>query len=83
MQGEAYQTNYFKRKKINISKQQIFLNHLDDMSKYFGSDDATFSYFKKHLLWYLKNYKNATELKKQVCFMQNLQQMYDFIKNNI
>jgi len=72
-----------KRKKTTLTKKQIVLKHLDDMREYFGSDDATFSYFKKHLLWYLKNYKNATELKKQVCFMQNLQQMYNFIENNI
>ena len=72
-----------KHKKVNISKQEIVLKHLNNMREYFGSDDATFSYFKKHLLWYLKNYKNATELKKQVCFMENLQQMYDFIKDNI
>ena len=72
-----------KRKKNPYTKQQIVLYHLDSMREYFGSDDATFSYFKKHLLWYLKNYRNATELKKQVCFMQNLQQMYDFIKKNI
>ena len=72
-----------KRKKSNANKQQIVLTHLNNMREYFGSDDATFSYFKKHLLWYLKNYKNATELKKQVCFMTSLQEMYDFIKNNI
>ncbi len=72
-----------KRKKPTLTKQQIVLKHLDDMREYFGSDDATFSYFKKHLLWYLKNYKNATELKKQVCFMNNIDEMYEFIKNNI
>ena len=72
-----------KRKKININKKQIVLQHLNNMRQYFGSDDSTFSYFKKHLLWYLKNYPNATELKKQVCFMTNLQQMYNFIENNI
>ena len=60
-----------KRKKVNSTKKEIVLKHLNNMREYFGSDDATFSYFKKHLLWYLKNYKNATELKKQVCFMQN------------
>ena len=72
-----------KRKKSSMNKQEIVLKHLNDMRDYFGSDEATFSYFKKHLLWYLKNYKDATELKKQVCFMQNLNEMYDFIKNNI
>lgn len=72
-----------KRKKVNIPKKEIVLKHLNDMHEYFGSDDATFSYFKKHLLWYLKNYPNATELKKQVCFMQSLEEMYEFIKNNI
>ena len=72
-----------KHRKPTLNKQQIVLKHLDDMRDYFGSDDATFSYFKKHLLWYLKNYKNATELKKQVCFMKNLDEMYKFIKNNI
>jgi len=72
-----------KRKKSNSTKKEIILKHLNNMHDYFGNDDATFSYFKKHLLWYLKNYKNATELKKQVCFMQNLQEMYDFIEKNI
>ena len=72
-----------KRKRINKSKQEIVLQHLNNMHDYFGADDTTFGYFKKHLLWYLKNYPNATELKKQVCFMQNLQQMYEFIRNNI
>lgn len=72
-----------KRKKIDIAKKEIVLKHLNSMSQYFGSDDATFSYFKKHLLWYLKNYPNATELKKQVCNMFNLQEMYKFIEDNI
>lgn len=72
-----------KHKKVTLTKKEIVLKHLNNMREYFASDDATFSYFKKHLLWYLKNYKNATELKKQVCFMQNLQEMYDFIENNI
>lgn len=72
-----------KHKKVQINKQQIVLKHLNNMRDYFKNDEATFSYFKKHLLWYLKNYKDATELKKQVCFMQNLQEMYNFIENNI
>ncbi len=72
-----------KHRKSTLSKQQIVLYHLDNMREYFANDEATFSYFKKHLLWYLKNYKNATELKKQVCFMNNLDEMYNFIKNNI
>jgi len=72
-----------KRRKINTTKNEIVLKHLNNMREYFGSDDAVFSYFKKHLLWYLKNHPNATELKKQVCFMTNLQQMYNFIENNI
>lgn len=69
----------FKRKKVNTSKKEIILYHLNCMREYFNSDSATFSYFKKHLLWYLKNSPNATELKKEVCFMNNLQEMYDFI----
>lgn len=72
-----------KHKKSSLTKKQIILKHLNGVREYFGSDDTTFSYFKKHLLWYLKNYKNATELKKQVCFMHNLQEMYSFIENNI
>ncbi|MBQ8522668.1 MAG: tRNA-dihydrouridine synthase family protein [Clostridia bacterium] len=72
-----------KHKKVNFTKKEIVLRHLNNMREYFENDDATFSYFKKHLLWYLKNYKNATELKKQVCFMQSLQEMYNFIEKNI
>lgn len=72
-----------KHKKIDCDKKEIVLKHLNNMRSYFGSDDATFSYFKKHLLWYLKNYPNATELKKQVCSLLNLQEMYNFIENNI
>lgn len=72
-----------KRRKITISKKEIVLEHLNKMHEYLGSDDAVFSYFKKHLLWYLKHYPNATELKKQVCFMTNLQEMRNFIENNI
>lgn len=72
-----------KHKKVVRTKKEIVLEHLNNMRQYFGSDDATFSYFKKHLLWYLKNYKNATELKKQVCILANLQEMYNFIEKNI
>lgn len=74
---------HLKQKKLEVNKKEIVLEHLNKLHEYFGSDDTTFSYFKKHLLWYLKNYPDAAELKKQVCFMQNLQQMYEFIKNNI
>ena len=72
-----------KGKKITISKKQIVLSHLNGVKQHFGSDQVTASYFKKHLLWYLKNYPNATELKMQVCSMTNLQEMYNFIENNI
>ncbi len=72
----------FKHKKVNLTRKEIILYHLNSMREYFGSDDATFSYFKKHLLWYLKNIPNATELKKQVCFMNNLNEMYNFINKN-
>lgn len=72
-----------KRRKITLTKKEIVFKHLNDMREYFNNDEATFSYFKKHLLWYLKNYKQASELKKEVCFMNNLQEMYTFIKNNI
>lgn len=72
----------FKHKKVNISRKEFILYHLNSMREYFESDEATFSYFKKHLLWYLKNINNATELKKQVCFMNNLNEMYEFINNN-
>lgn len=72
-----------KHKKISITKQQIVLTHLNKIKEYLNNDDATFNYFKKHLLWYLKNYNNSTELKKQVCNLSCLNEMYDFIENNI
>lgn len=72
-----------KHKKIIKTKQEIVLQHLNNIREYFNNDEATFSYFKKHLLWYLKNSPNVTELRKQVCFSSNLDEMYEFIKNNI
>ena len=74
---------HLKHKKFTTSKKEIVLKHLNSIKEYFNNDNTTFSYFKKHLLWYLKNYPNATELKKQVCFLENLQDMYNFIENNV
>ena len=71
-----------KYKKTDKAKKDVILEHLNNLREYYHNDETTFSYFKKHLLWYLKNHINASELKKEVCFMINLQQMYNFIENN-
>ena len=71
-----------KYKKTDKAKKDVILEHLNNLREYYHNDETTFSYFKKHLLWYLKNHLNASELKKEVCFMINLQQMYNFIENN-
>lgn len=71
-----------KRKKINMSKREIILYHLTELEEYFENEDTTCSYFKKHLLWYLKNIPNSVELKRQVCLLSSLKEMYKFININ-
>lgn len=71
-----------KNKPFTESKKDLILEHLDAMREYFDTDDSAFNYFKKHLLWYLKSSQNATELKRQVCALTTIEQMYDFINKN-
>lgn len=71
-----------KKKPFNQSKKQLILEHLTDMRNFFDTEDGAFSYFKKHLLWYLKNNSNATELRRQVCSMTSIEQMYEFINKH-
>lgn len=71
-----------KRQPFTESKKDLILEHLNAIREYFDTDDSAFNYFKKHLLWYLKFSPNATELKRQVCTLSNIEQMYDFINKN-
>lgn len=71
-----------KKKPFTESKKQLILEHLDCVREYFDTDDSAFSYFKKHLLWYVKSGQNATELKRQICAFTSIEQMYDFINKN-
>lgn len=71
-----------KKRAFTESKKQLILEHLDCVREYFDTDDNAFSYFKKHLLWYVKSSQNATELKRQICAFTSIEQMYDFINKN-
>lgn len=63
------------------SKKEAVKLHFDMMRKYLKNDKVMFNYFKKHLAWYMKNLKNASELKRQAVSVKSIDETIALINN--
>jgi len=61
------------------SKKQAIINHLELLKTYFKSERTLVAYFKKHLMWYVKNMKSATDIKLKILEFTTLKQVEDLI----
>ena len=69
-----------KNKKIKITKLEIIKKHINLLKKYYKNEFLA-KYMKKHILWYLKNEKDSTEIKKKISFAKTLEETMDILEN--
>jgi len=62
------------------SKKQAILNHLEMLKTYYKTEKTLVAYFKKHLMWYVKNMKCATDIKIKILEFTTLKQIEDLIE---
>ena len=62
------------------SKKQAIINHLNLLKTYFRTEKTLVAYFKKHLMWYVKNMKSATDVKLKILEFTTLKQVEDLIE---
>ena len=63
------------------SKKQAIINHLELLKTYFKTEKTLVAYFKKHLMWYVRASKNATQIKQEILHFENLAQIEELINN--
>lgn len=63
------------------SKKEAIKIHLNLIHKHLKNDKVTFNYFKKHLAWYCKNMLNASEFRRNVMSLKNLDELIDVINS--
>ena len=62
------------------SKKQAIVNHLNLLKTYFRTEKTLVAYFKKHLIWYDKNMKSATDIKLKILEFTTLKQVQDLLE---
>lgn len=69
-------------KKINppYSKKETVIKHLELLKTYYKTERTLVSYFKKHLMWYVKNTNNATLLKQKILQFTTLSEIESLIE---
>ena len=61
------------------SKKQAILTHLNLLKTYFAREKTLVAYFKKHLMWYVKNTNKATKIKLKIMEFTTLKEVEDLI----
>ncbi len=61
------------------TKKQAIINHLNLLKTYYKSERTLVAYFKKHLMWYVKNMKSATNIKLKILEFTTLKEVEDLI----
>lgn len=61
------------------SKKDAVKTHLELLKSYYKTERTLVSYFKKHLMWYVKSTNNATLLKQQILQYTTLEQIESLI----
>ena len=67
-------------KNCNVNKFEIILKHINYLKKFYSLRFIE-GHIKKHLLWYLKGYKNTSEIKNKICMMTNLDDILVELEN--
>lgn len=68
-------------KKPPYSKKQAILKHLELLKTYFKFEKTLVSYFKKHLMWYVKSTNCATQTKIKILEFSTLKEVEDLISS--
>lgn len=72
-------------KDIALSKYEIICKHIEILKKYYNESFIN-GHMRKHLLWYIKGYNGASELKNFVStesdILKVLKRMKEFLENN-
>lgn len=63
------------------SKKEAIKKHLELLKTYFRSEKTLVSYFKKHLMWYVKSTNCATSTKLKILEFSTLKEVEDLIEN--
>ena len=66
---------------LGISKKDAIKKHLELLKTHFSRESTLVSYFKKHLMWYVKNSKNASKTKLKILEFTTLKQIEDLIES--
>ena len=61
------------------SKKEAIIKHLELLKTYFRTEKTLVSYFKKHLMWYVKNQNCATLTKLKILEFNTLKEIEDLI----
>lgn len=54
--------------------------HIEILQKYY-SDNLIVHYMRKHFLWYLKNYRNAKNIKLEIIKLETLEEVISLLEN--
>jgi len=63
------------------SKKDVILKHLELLKTYFRTEKTLVSYFKKHLMWYVKSTNCATATKLKILEFDSLKQIENLIES--
>jgi len=63
------------------SKKEAIKKHLELLKTYYRTEKTLVSYFKKHLMWYVKSTDFATSTKLKILEFTTLKQIEDLINN--
>ena len=67
----------------SIPKKEAIQKHLDLLKTYFRSEKTLVAYFKKHLMWYVKNTNYATATKIKILEYSTLEEVQNVEINDI
>jgi len=62
------------------TKKEAVIKHLELLKTYFRTEKTLVAYFKKHLMWYVKNTDFATNTKLEILRFTTLKEVEDFLK---
>ncbi len=67
-------------KKTNKTKLDFIQEHLQILSQQYKDEKTLVTNFRKHLLWYVASYKNATQIKIKLMQLETIDQIMQTLK---
>ncbi len=62
------------------NKKQAIINHLEMLKTYYRTEKTLVAYFKKHLMWYVKNMPEASKIKQKILEFTTLAEINEIIE---